>query len=74
MNSTEFIDVYMSDWLQKISKEDKTIMLMGEFNINLLKYDTNAWQQSNFRLDVCKFFPLISQAQHGLQHTQNTHW
>ena len=32
----------MSDLLQKISKEDKTIMLMGDFSIDLLKYDTNA--------------------------------
>ena len=42
MNPTEFVDVYMSDLLQKISKEDKTIMLMGGFNIDQLKYDTNA--------------------------------
>ena len=42
MNPTEFIDVYMSDLFQKISKEDKTIMLMGDFNIDLLKYDTIA--------------------------------
>ena len=42
MNPTEFIDVYMSDLLQIISKEDKAVMLMGDFNINLLKYDTNA--------------------------------
>ena len=35
-------DVYMSDLLQKISKEDKTIMLMGDFDIDLLKFDTNA--------------------------------
>ena len=27
--------------LQKMSKEDKTIVLLGDFNIDLLKYDTN---------------------------------
>ena len=32
----------MSDLVQKISKEDKTTMLIGDFNIDLLKYDTNA--------------------------------
>ena len=42
MNASRFIDVYMSDLLQKMSKEDKTTMLMGDFNIDLLKYDTNA--------------------------------
>ena len=37
MNQTEFIDIYLSELLQKFSKEDKTIMLMGD----LLKYDHN---------------------------------
>ena len=41
MNPTEFIDIYLSELLQKFSKEDKTIMLMGDFNIDLLKYDHN---------------------------------
>ena len=41
MNQTEFIDIYLSELLQKFSKEDKTIMLMGDFNIDLLKYDHN---------------------------------
>ena len=35
-------DVFMSDLLQKVSIANKTIMLMGNFNIDLLKYDTNA--------------------------------
>ena len=41
MNSTEFRDIYISKLLRKISKENKTIVLMGDFNIYLLKYDTN---------------------------------
>ena len=44
MNPTEFIDNYLSELLQKFSKEDKTIMLMGDFNIDLLKYDHKANQ------------------------------
>ena len=40
-NSTEFRDIYISKLLRKISKENKTIVLMGDFNIYLLKYDTN---------------------------------
>ena len=35
MNPTEFVDIYLSELLQKFSKEDKTIMLMGDFNIDL---------------------------------------
>ena len=41
MNPTEFIDIYPSELLQKFSKEDKTIMLMEDFNNDLLKYDHN---------------------------------
>ena len=32
----------MSDLFQKVSTEDKTIMLMDDFNIDLLKYNANA--------------------------------
>ena len=41
MNPTESIDIYISELLRKISKEDKIVVLMGDFNIDLLKYDTN---------------------------------
>ena len=41
MSPTEFINIYLSKLLQKFSKEGKTIMLMGDFNIDLLKYDHN---------------------------------
>ena len=40
-NSTEFTDIYISKLLRKISKENKTIVSMGDFNIDLLKYDKN---------------------------------
>ena len=50
MNPTEFIDIYLSELLQKLSREDKTIMLMGDFNIDLLKYDTN--KDSTMFLDI----------------------
>ena len=70
MNPTEFIDVYMLDLLQKISKEDKTVMLMGDFNIDLLKYDTNAYSTAFLDSMYTNFFSLTSQPQHGLQHSQ----
>ena len=50
MNPTEFIDIYLSELLQKLSREDKTIMLMGDLNIDLLKYDTN--KDSTMFLDI----------------------
>ena len=50
MNPTEFIDSYLSELIQKLSSEDKTIMLMSDFNIDLLKYDTN--KDSTMFLDI----------------------
>ena len=48
MNPTEFIDNYLSELLQKFSKEDKKIMLMGDFNMDLLKYDRDTDHASFF--------------------------
>ena len=41
LNPTKFVDIHIQELLQKMSKEDKTIVLLGNFNIDLLKYDTN---------------------------------
>ena len=61
MNPNGFIDVYILDLLQKISKEDKTIMLMGDFNIDLLKYDTSANSTAFLDSLYAKFFlPYIT--------------
>ena len=70
MNPNEFINVYMSGLLQKISKDDKTIILMGDFNIDLLKHDTNADSTAFLDSIYAIFFFLTSQPQYGLQHTQ----
>ena len=63
MNPTEFIDIYISELLRKNSKEDKTVVLMGDFNIviDLLKYDTNT-DSTTFLDSVYKNFlyPYIS--------------
>ena len=41
MDPAEFNYVYHHDVLEKLSKEYKTLVLMGNFNIDLLKYDSN---------------------------------
>ena len=41
MDPAEFVDVYLHDGLEKLSNENKTVVLMGDFNIDLLKYDSN---------------------------------
>ena len=71
MNPNEFIDVSMSDLLQKNSKEDKTIMLMGDFNINLLKYDTNADSTALLDSMYTNFFlPYITTATRVTTHSK----
>ena len=39
MNINELSDDYLNELLDKLSKENKTIFLLGDFNINLLNYD-----------------------------------
>ena len=40
MHPSEFKDIYLKDLLENLSHENKTIVLMGDFNIDFLKYDT----------------------------------
>ena len=39
ININEFCDDYLNELLHKLSKENKTIFLLGDFNIILLSYD-----------------------------------
>ena len=48
----------MSGLLQKIWKEDKTILLISDFNIDLLKYDRNADSTAFLVPIIYKFFFL----------------
>ena len=41
MDAREFNDTYLQNTLEKPSYENKYIILMGDFNIDILKYDTN---------------------------------
>ena len=40
MNVTEFNDDHLNEIFDKLSKENKTIFIFGDFNINLLNYYT----------------------------------
>ena len=54
--------IYFNKLLQNISKEQKSIFLLGEFNVNLLNY--NEHNQTNKFLDSLgsnSFIPLILQ-------------
>ena len=71
MNPTEFINIYLSELLQKFSKEDKTITLMGDFNIDLLKYDHNT-DSASFLYSLYKNFllPYISTSSQVTTHAR----
>ena len=62
MNTNEFNDDYLNELLDKLSKENETIFLLGDFNINLLNYDihpsTNEFLDS---LSSHNFLPHILQ-------------
>ena len=45
----KFNDIYLNPLLDNISKESKSIFLVGDFNVDLLKYDHHA--QTNEFLD-----------------------
>ena len=53
----EFNNVYLHDVLEKLSNEIKTVVLMGNFNIDLLKYDSNI-DSSIFLDKMCSSFLL----------------
>ena len=42
MDLDEFNDNYLNSLLDKISKENKSVFLLGDFNVDLLKYDKHA--------------------------------
>ena len=42
MDLDEFSDNYLNTLLDKISKENKSVFLLGDFNVDLLKYDKHA--------------------------------
>ena len=43
MDLDEFNDIYLDSLPYKISKESISIFLLGEFNVDLLKYDHHIW-------------------------------
>ena len=51
MELSEFNSHFLSDLLEKVSSENKAIVLSGDFNANLLKYDTER--------DVSDFLDLM---------------
>ena len=51
MELEEFSSYYLTDLLEKLSLENKTLVLIGDFNANLLKYDIDR--------DISNFLDLM---------------
>ena len=70
MDLTDFNCNYLNQLLENISKEQKSIFLLGDFNVNLLNY--NEHNQTNEFLDSLaskSFVPLILQPTRKTSHS-----
>ena len=62
MSQEDFLESYLEPLLHKLSKENKFTVLMGDFNINLLKYDCCKYSAAFHDLLASHSFqPLILQ-------------
>ena len=71
MDLTEFNSNYLHDLLEKISKEQKSVFLLGDFNINLLNY--NVHNPTNEFLDSLasnSFLPYTLQPTRIISHSK----
>ena len=72
MNLTDFNCNYLNKLIDSISKEQKSIFLLGEFNTNLLNY--NDHNQTNEFVDSLasnSFIPLILQPNKITSHSNS---
>ena len=61
MDPAEFNDLYLQNLLDTLAFENKDIFLMGDFNINILQYDSNKDSQEFLDKMHSNFFlPYIS--------------
>ena len=61
MDLNEINDYYRNELLHKLSSENKSVILFGDFNVDLMKYNKIIIQQMNFLilyLHICFFFIL----------------
>ena len=68
---TDFISNYLNNLLEKISKEQKSVFLLGDFNINLLNYNNH--NPTNELLDSLasnSFLPYILQSTRMTSHSK----
>ena len=74
MDLNDFNTDYLNNLLDKVSKEQKFVFLIADFNVNLLNYNnhnpTNEFLDS---LTSNSFIPYILQPAQLPSHSKNTH-
>ena len=62
MPIADFNSKYLTPLLEKLNREDKFCFLMGDFNINLMKINSES-DNSQFYNPICSYFftPLVLQ-------------
>ena len=71
MDLTDFNSNYLNSYLEKISKEEKSVFLLRDFNINLMNY--NVHNPTNEFLDSLasnSFLPYILQPTRIISHSK----
>ena len=58
-NANEFLD-YLSDFLERLCRQNINIYIMGDFNIDLLKYETCSYTQTLLQtMQSFSMFPVV---------------
>ena len=71
MDLTDFNSNYLNDLLEKVSKEQKSVFLLGDFNINLLNYNVhNPTSEFLDSLASNSFLPYILQPTRITSHSK----
>ena len=70
MDLTDFNSNCVNNLLEKISKEQKSVLLLGDFNINLMNYNVHNPTNNSWILLHLTLFYLISCSQLELPVTQ----
>ena len=71
MNLTDFNSNYLNNLLEKVSKEQKSVFLLGDFNFNLLNYNVhNATNEFLNSLVLNSFLPYILQQTRITSHSK----
>ena len=61
MDLNEFNDYYLNELLYKLSSENKSVILLGDFNVDLMKYDNHSTNEFLDSLSLHLFLPHITQ-------------